>query len=389
MVFTKAQKNISGRSSGDIFDIGNSNCLKGVAIIMLLIHHCFQYPSRYKGQDLTFLIPEHILNTVALSFKICVCLFAFISAYGMTKKMMSIPDSDRRTLHVSVKNIISSRIIKLLGSFIFVFLLVDLFALFYDPARIPEIYGTKFPSCAEYFAADMLGLAELLGTPTFLGTYWYYSLAIVIILIVPAMYLLNKRIGSAAFLALVAVINFTVTFENRNIWHYILCIAVGVVCAAENVITRLVNYKICRNVYWNKIGKFTIEFLLVVVLLMLREGELKGELYPFWDAVIPVVLIPFLCEFIFPIPVIRQIFAFLGIYSANIFMVHNFIRNVWFYDFTYQFRYPVVIVGVLLINSLILSILIELLKKGLHYNQLINWIIRCFHREVTVKEGEG
>lgn len=45
-------------SSLTVFGRQESLCLKGIAIIMLICHHCFMRPSRYKGQDLIFIIPE-------------------------------------------------------------------------------------------------------------------------------------------------------------------------------------------------------------------------------------------------------------------------------------------------------------------------------------------
>lgn len=112
---------------------------------------------------------------------------------------MSLPkDADSQTTHKFIGNMILSRVIRLLGGFIFVFLLVDIFALFYDPGRLAEIYGSVFPLNMEYYILDMLGLAQLLGTPTFLGTYWYYSLALILIVLVPLFYLLLEKVGSLA-----------------------------------------------------------------------------------------------------------------------------------------------------------------------------------------------
>ena len=225
-MFTSVQKkkqntqSIEGNihKSQDIFGKYQSDCLNGIAIIMLIVHHCFLSPLRYKGQELIFIIPESVWNYVALFFKICVSLFVFISAYGLTKKMMSLPkDADSQTAHKFIGNMILSRVIRLLGGFIFVFLLVDIFALFYDPGRLAEIYGSVFPLNMEYYILDMLGLAQLLGTPTFLGTYWYYSLALILIVLVPLFYLLLEKVGSLAFLCAVAVLNFTVTFRNCTI----------------------------------------------------------------------------------------------------------------------------------------------------------------------------
>ena len=359
-----------------VFGKQESLCLKGVAIIMLICHHCFMGPSRYKGQNLTFIIPEAIWNHIAFFFKICVCIFAFISAYGITYKMKN-SDSPDTQLQKQARNVMLSRLIHLLGGFIFVFLLVDLFAAFYEPGRFAKIYGTAFPDCAEYFLIDMLGLAHLFETPTFLGTYWYYSLAIIIVLLVPVFYMLLKKIGTIPFLGLIAVINFTVSIPNYDIWHYILCIATGVACACNNTITQIVEFQFKKFGKANRLVKFIVECLLMFLLLVLRQGPLMDPLYPLWDSLFPVIIAVFCCEFIFVIPGLRQILMFLGIYSANIFLVHNYIRNVWFYDFTYSFKYPMLIIAVLLLISLVLSIIIEQLKKLIHYNQLIDFLIHA------------
>lgn len=366
----------STHTSTRVFGSQESLGVKGIAIIMLICHHCFLGSARYKGQAVTFIIPENIWNYVALFFKICVCIFAFISAYGITWKIKSSChfDSAEQT-QKDFRNILLSRLIRLLTSFILVFLLVDVFALFYDPGRFAEIYGTSFPVCIAYFILDMLGLAQLLHTPTFLETYWYYSLAIVIILLVPCFYLLIRKIGTVPFLGLIAVINFTFSIPNHNFWRYLLCIAVGVSCAYNNTIVKIMNWNIIKSEKCNHLIKFLLEFLLLFVLMVLRQGPLMDTLYPFWDAVIPVVFTSFCCEFIVVIPGLRQILIFLGIYSANIFIIHNYIRKVWFYDFTYSFKYPLLIVTVLLLISLTLSICIEQIKKLIHFKTFTNLLI--------------
>lgn len=364
------------KNDTDIFGLDYSNCLKGVAIIILLFHHCFLTPDRYKGQTLKLLFPENYLNYLAAFGKICVSLFAFISAYALTKKMMSMDThTDSRTLSRSIGNLISSRLVKLLGTFIFAFLLIEAASIFLTPGRLTECYGTVFPDNLEYFLVDMLGLSNFLDTPFLIATFWYYGLAIFIILIVPLFYLLLERIGTVPFMSLITVVNFTVSFRNYNIWHYFMCVGVGVVCAYGNTITRWVQYKFVPSETRNGILKFCLEGIALFLLMILRSGPLKSSLYCLWDAVIPLVIVCFCCEFLFRIPVLKDILKFLGIYSANIFLVHNFIRVKWFYDFTYSFQYPVLIVLVLLADSLVVSIAIEQLKKLVHYNQLLNWII--------------
>ena len=68
-----------------MFTKNDTNKVKGMAIILMLIHHCFMNSGRYKGQQVIFrLLPEWRVNEFALSMKICVAMFVFLSAYGIT-----------------------------------------------------------------------------------------------------------------------------------------------------------------------------------------------------------------------------------------------------------------------------------------------------------------
>lgn len=362
----------------DVFNSQNATCLKGIAIIMLLTHHCFYRTSCYEGTNITFIMPEGFWNYIALFCKVCVAIFVFISAYGLTKKLMQLSQEGTFS-NDSIKIFISSRLIKMLSGYIFVFLLVAVFAVFWDPGRFIKIYGNVLPDAIEYFFIDLLGLAELFDTPAFRHTYWYYSLAILIILAIPALYQLMKRIGSCAFLSLIFVLNFTLQFENSNFSKYLLCVAVGMVCASENIITKLVNLKV-----YNKFVKFICECILIGVLIFLRQGALKVILWPVWDAVLPVIITAFCCEYIFfSIP--KKIFLFLGTYSANIFLVHQHIRSTWFRSFTYSFKYPLIIVLTLLLISLVLSIFIERLKKFIHFDAMVNKLLKSLQKIIITE----
>lgn len=360
------------KSSPDLFNIWNSNCLKGVAVVILLFHHCFLRPDRYEGHTLKLLFPEYYLNYIANFGKICVSLFVFVSAYGLTKKMMSLDKKSGISFAEGSKNVVCTRLVKLLGNFMFVFLCIVIACRILRPGLLTECYGTKFPANIEYFLMDFFGVANFFDTPSLKATFWYYGLAIFIILILPLLYQLLKRMEPFMFLVLMTIVNFFFSFSNKDIWHYFLCIGVGMVCAYTNFVTRSVEYKFSQSEWKNKVIKFILEFICTFVLMVFRQGPLKGKLYPFWDAVIPVVIALFCCEFIFAVPLFGKLFHFLGVYSAGIFLIHNFIRTTWFNDFTYSFGYPLVILLVLLLDSLAASIFVEKLKKFLHFDRLLN-----------------
>ena len=66
--------------SQDIFGKYQSDCLKGIAIIMLIAHHCFLGPSRYKGQELIFIYLNQCGIMLLFSLKY-VCRFLFLSVH--------------------------------------------------------------------------------------------------------------------------------------------------------------------------------------------------------------------------------------------------------------------------------------------------------------------
>ena len=356
----------------DIFDIWNSNCLKGVAVIILLFHHCFLSPKRYTEHELKLLvIPERYLNIAAAYGKICVALFVFVSAYGLTKKMMSLEEKNKIPFWESSGKIIHSRMVKLIGNFIYYFLFIILGCAILRPDLLTECYSRIFPDNVEYFLMDMFGIAHYFDTPSLIGTFWYYGLAIFLVLVLPFLYWLLVRLKPFMFLVLMTIINFFVSFSDKNIWHYFLCIGVGMVCAYTNFVTRGVTYKFVESEVKNKLIKFVLGAGCILFSLILREGPLKGTLYPVWDALIPVIMVLFCCEFLFAGRFWGKIFHFLGIYSAGIFLIHNFIRSRWFFDYTYSFGYPVLIVLMLLLESLVVAIVLEKLKKLLHYDKLL------------------
>lgn len=63
----------------------DTNIIKGIAIIFLMIHHCFRSPARYKGLEVIFApFTESQVNYIASFLKVCVPMFVFLTAYGIT-----------------------------------------------------------------------------------------------------------------------------------------------------------------------------------------------------------------------------------------------------------------------------------------------------------------
>lgn len=175
-----------------------SNRAKGLAIIMMFILHLLSSADEWKEHEirLIFLSQERVMD-FAVTMKICVAVFVFITAYGICRSLKSKVDSGKITMN----QYIVSRIFSLYSGFWFVYILARLTGFLGRNAS--EIYGEFGVRRAFYVIVDMLGLARFFGTPTFCSTWWYMSLALVLIFIIPFMREIYKKYGSLVLVGIV------------------------------------------------------------------------------------------------------------------------------------------------------------------------------------------
>ena len=61
----------------------DTNVLKGIAIIFMLLHHLF-YARRELYDDVILYGDNGIVNEIGIFSKVCVAVFVFLSGYGLT-----------------------------------------------------------------------------------------------------------------------------------------------------------------------------------------------------------------------------------------------------------------------------------------------------------------
>ena len=88
------------------------------------------------------------------------------------------------------------------------------------------------------------------------------------------------------------------------------------------------------------------------------------------NGLIPVAVICWSYEFLIDLPVIREILQFMGKHSANVFYIHSFIRAKWLGNFVYSFGHAFLIWLVLMASSMVVSMLLEGIKKAVRFERL-------------------
>lgn len=352
------------------FTLNDTKVCKGIAILMMLFHHTFLNPDRYKGYTLDFSpFTESSINSFANFFKICVGIYVFLSAYGLTCSYQKWNKGNSRFL--------AYRYFKMMLEFYIIFIMSMVASLLINSSKwnIQGVYGKGGIFAASWkMLIDFLGLANLFNTPTFNSTWWYMSLAIVIIVIIPLLNKLYDKFGWLVLASTSILLPAAFGIEVVSLTRWLLCIALGIICARTNALG------VIKNKYNNmpkfaKITSFIGSCAVLFIFYKLRQGILKGTFLEIWDSVIPIIVIIFIFLFISRIPGISHILVFFGEYSMIMFLTHTFIRGYWFTSIIYITENPWIDYIVFVVISLAVAIIIKLLLKLCRYNKLENLIL--------------
>lgn len=365
--------------------------MKGIAIIILLFHHCFLNTQRWatvpyeklattKGwgyYPISFApFSSHTIQYLASFSKICVAMFVFMTGYGM---WVSYESQKKKT---TMSNYIKKRMVTLMTGFLIIFVVTEVLAI--PTGRFIEVYGHDFRSVV-YMIIDALGLAKLLGTPLFCLTWWYMSLAIVLIMIFPFVHSIMEKYQWVVVVASIIVPRACGFGQSTDLFRYLLAYTLGMYFAQHDLLARIKEKFMEQNVA-GKLLSLIVSLIGLAVIIKCRQNAWIGWKYlDFWDGFAAMYVIVNSYIYILNGKWIVKGLGFLGKHSMNIFLIHSFYRDVFFHEFTYSFYYAWLDYIVLMAISLVTSIVLEWFKKLIRYEKFIDWVKRLVTKEgVTV-----
>ncbi len=365
--------------------------MKGIAIIILLFHHCFLNTQRWatvpyeklattKGwgyYPISFApFSSHTIQYLASFSKICVAMFVFMTGYGM---WVSYESQKKKT---TMSNYIKKRMVTLMTGFLIIFVVTEILAI--PTGRFIEVYGHDFRSVV-YMIIDALGLAKLLGTPLFCLTWWYMSLAIVLIMIFPFVHSIMEKYQWVVVVASIIVPRACGFGQSTDLFRYLLAYTLGMYFAQHDLLARIKEKFMKQNVA-GKLLSLIVSLIGLAVIIKCRQNAWIGWKYlDFWDGFAAMYVIVNSYIYILNGKWIVKGLGFLGKHSMNIFLIHSFYRDVFFHEFTYSFYYAWLDYIVLMAISLVTSIVLEWFKKLIRYEKFIDWVKRLVTKEgVTV-----
>jgi len=361
-----------------------SNIAKAMAIMMMLMHHLFSTRARIAanghGQDVSF---DPFATGQVLVFcqclKACVAVFVFITAYGIYKSISAkhAPDDSDASFSGVAMRYSLGHVVKLLMNFWAVYIPFALLGFAVSDHTALSVYGGEgLFNGVLYFLIDFLGLADMFETPTLNDTWWYMSLAILLIFLLPACTLLARKVGGAVLFGIALVLPPLAGFDTiSSFWTYLPTAACGIAFAQHDLFSKL---DFGARKPWHFVLIFVVcAALMFAVLRARRIDELVFALN-----VVGACLICQMARMIEKVPGLSVAFEFVGKHSMNIFLLHTFIYSYYFGQFIFSFGHFLMIFAVLLVASLLCSIVLEQLKRITGYNRLRDRTVSVVERAI-------
>ncbi|MBQ7653768.1 MAG: acyltransferase family protein [Clostridia bacterium] len=354
------------------FTKDDTSAVKGFAILMMLFHHLFLAPERYAGYDVSFSpLGETRTVLIAQFCKICVAVFVFLSGYGITISMKKLKDGDK----LASRRQVAKRYFSLMSGFWFVYIVCLVTVLVFDRS-ILSCYSANNLFNSIYFAfVDFMGLANLFGTPTMIGTWWYMSLAVIIVVAVPILYKLYERFGTVALLVVTMCLCGIFEQKNYDMVRWFFTLALGMIFAEKDLLAKFKSFKFVKF----KVLDYVIKLVLYTAALV---ACFYARNYADWtvsylrDGIIPVVVVMWLYTVLFEIKPIYVVLKYLGYHSMNIFLSHTLLRGYLLKGFIYSKGNFLVIFLILILLSLGFAIVIDLLETFTGYKKFTKFVTK-------------
>jgi len=235
------------------FSKDDTSVMKGIAILLMMLHHCFMSADRFTGYRIRFLpFGKARVMRVAAYSKICVAIFVFLSAYGLTFIIKKMWNSDSFKFK-DIRKFYINRYISLISGYFVIVIGSLVIAQLIDGRTYESFFKGKSTFVGiRNIILNILGIQEWFDLSDFCGTWWYMSLAVIIILLLPLFYYLVKKtrwnylvITAVLMFATILVcykrfVKFIKIFSSKhayqNMTNWLVIVLIGMLFADEDIL---------------------------------------------------------------------------------------------------------------------------------------------------------
>lgn len=315
--------------------------LKCFAILLMLIHHLFIFSDRLPegGYISLFSLQGLTIEQFLGGFgKVCVCIFLFLSGYGLYISYYQ--------KEITIKSVIQ-RILKFYIQFWIVFIVFIPLGILLD----------KITFNLKEILLNALGIISTLN-----NEWWFIYLYVLLVLLFPVLTRLVRHVGGglvfSASVVLVLVSNYINDYYLKQFLIYQVYFVMGLLVCRYSIFNHLyLLLQKIKGMKWIALGLLLCSPIVYIILLKLPL------IHHFTFVMVTFILVYCIAQ----LPLDNRLLKWIGKSSTNIWLTHSFFCYYYFKEFIYAPRYSILIVIWLLFISLITS-------EGL------NWLIRFVNK---------
>ncbi|MGG4219015.1 acyltransferase family protein [Paenibacillus jamilae] len=314
-----------------------TNIAKGIAVILLLVHHLFAFPDRLKYDYVSLFSLFHERGEFYLGHfgQIAICIFLFLSGYGLYKSNVQNPQ------HLMQKSF--TRLSKIMINYWVVFLLFIPVGLYFfgNSDRFQH-------SSTMDFLRNFIALSS-----SYNGEWWFLYDYILLLLIFPVTFQAFQR--NAWVTLLIAGLVFYNSYSQGNyysIMYWQLPFMIGLFFAKYKLYSWM--NKIYSSIIFNNI------LFDVIVLVLLFRFRTTSQLFEKTtiDMIIAPVFILVSIHLMNKLKLTRP-FAYLGKNSMNIWLTHTFFCYYYFQSIVFFPKVSILILLWLVLLTVLTSIIVN------------------------------
>lgn len=329
------------------FSIEMTNFVKGIAIILMIIHHLFWNFSGY-GLEISGVA---ISQRIAIVGKVCVSIFLLLSGYGMFESL--------KKNSLSIKGFVLKRLTKLYLNYLLIVIISTLIGVIFFKDSFLELVQPNLKGICK-FILTLSGVQYLVGYQGFNPSWWFMTCIMIYYILTPAIKKLIYRFDFK-FIMLYLIIS-CVNFINigrlnsiLNIISWLFPYILGCYLSHNDNLNKI-------KIWFNTKFKRCILIISFLILLFIRQIGLMNNPFVFKLDFLLAFLIVLLTYIYFEKLILKKEFIYLGKKSSDIYYVHMFVANYYLNKFIYKIEYPILMVCTVLAISIGWSYLIDIFR---------------------------
>ena len=348
-----------------LFTKDKTNVCKGIGILFLLFHHLFRKPEIILNNNIEFnFISIEKINIIATALRVCVWIFAFLSAYGLAYKYKRSSKEDRHWF-------VPRQWLNLMKPFWFIYLFAVCVYIISGHNIVAKYSGNFLYAVFDFFA-----VADFFGTPKLLGVFWYMFFAQLVVFALPVIFKFCEKFGYLSILFSFIFMFFLKygisTLNGGPYLEYLIVVVTGVVFVQKDVMNRL---SMRKSKAPFKLFMFILFLCIAAGAMYLREiiipddtMHLRGVCSAVAAASICISFGVYLNIRFITIPL-----SFLGKYSGGMFIIHSMLYSM-VPRIVYLTSNPALVYLILIAESLLITMAVFVVKKYIRYDKLFELI---------------